>query len=461
VPVTNSLCGFTVSGGRAFTQVSRFIDAANTNTDVCVALSITNGAELWVSPLEDSFYPDGGVGYDDGPRTTPTYDNGSVYVLTSHLKLYRLNATNGVTEWVKDLKALYGANEIKYQNAASPLIEDGLIYLNANCATNTLMALSTSNGAVVWRSQNETQLHSTPVLTTIFGVRQVIFSTLSGVVSLNPQTGSLLWKFSYPFTVRTINSMAMSPVVYQDLVFVGGAHAYAYGSVARRINYTNSTWSTTLLWWTNNPAAHWMTPVAYNGFLYGLFGIQSYDSPTAQLKCIDMRTGSVKWSVDGFGRGGTLLVDDHLLIIGETGQLILAKPNTNAYTEVGRFLAIPDYDQDTNKCWNPPAVCDGRVYVRSTSFGACFDLSVPDLKLDPPKAVLPNQLQLTIRTANGSALDSNRVAGLELRASTNLALPLSGWAKLTNALVLTGGAGSVTNLDLGFPRRYFIVNELR
>src|SRR5262245_1402134 len=52
VPVTNSMCSFVVSGGRAFTQVNRLMGA--TNKEVCVALSITNGAELWATPVEDA-----------------------------------------------------------------------------------------------------------------------------------------------------------------------------------------------------------------------------------------------------------------------------------------------------------------------------------------------------------------------------------------------------------------------
>src|SRR5437879_1129586 len=45
VPVTNSLSSFAVNGGQAFTQVRRNIDGAD--KEACVALSITNGAELW------------------------------------------------------------------------------------------------------------------------------------------------------------------------------------------------------------------------------------------------------------------------------------------------------------------------------------------------------------------------------------------------------------------------------
>ena len=197
--------------------------------------------------------------------------------------------------------------------------------------------------------------------------------------------------------------------------------------------------------------------------MYGLFGAFQFDSPAAQLKCVDMATGAERWSVSNFGRGGIALVDNHLVVLAETGELVLVKPMTNAYTELGRFLAIPGYNQNNNKCWNSPAVADGRLYVRSTSFGAAFDLSLPplpDLKLDSPLTLAGGQLQLTVRTADGSPVDANRLATLEVRAHTNLSLPPSSWAILTNRLVLTNGTARLEGVDIGTQsQRYFIVSE--
>ncbi len=456
VPVSNSLCSFAVSGSRAVTQIKRTI--LGEAKEVCVALSITNGAELWATTVDVAEYPQSGVGFDDGPRSTPSMDANSVYVLTSYLHLYRLNVTNGAIIWHKDLRTIYGGNVIPWQNAASPSIDNGLIFLNANCGASSLMALRASDGEPAWRSQNEAMTHSTPTVATIQGVRQVIFATQSGLVSLNPLSGNLLWRFNYPFIYST--SLAISPVVHGDLVFVGGAHAYGMASVVMRASLTNGIWTTAQLWRTNNPASHWMTPVAYQGNLYGQFGIQQFDSPTAQLKCIDMQTGVIRWSTNGFGRAGTLLVNDHLLVITEVGDLVLVKPDPTAYIELGRFQAIPNYFGDDNKCWNIPAVAEGRVYVRSTSWGACYDLSVPGLQLDPPERTPANLFSLTARTINGAPIASNRLTGMELRSSTNASLGLAAWAKVANPLVLTNGIVRVTNVDLGSASRgFFLISE--
>jgi outer membrane protein assembly factor BamB len=95
--------------------------------EVCVALSVTNGLELWSTPIEDARY-DAGSGPDDGPRTTPSIDAGAVYVLSSHLKLLRLNAANGAVVWSTNLLTGYGGTLITWQNGASLLLDSGLIF---------------------------------------------------------------------------------------------------------------------------------------------------------------------------------------------------------------------------------------------------------------------------------------------------------------------------------------------
>jgi hypothetical protein len=202
-----------------------------------------------------------------------------------------------------------------------------------------------------------------------------------------------------------------------------------------------------------------MTPVVHEGFLYGQFGVQGFESVNAQLKCVEMRTGAVKWSVNGFGRGATLLVDNHLVTLTERGALVLSRPNTNAYAELARFTAIPNYFGDTNKCWNAPAVCDGKLFVRSTSYVAAFDFSVPSLVMESPQLGALG-LEFSVRTASGAPIDSNRFAGLQVRASTNPAVPLPQWTVLTHNPVLTGGVVRVGPIATnGQPRRFFIVSE--
>jgi hypothetical protein len=168
----------------------------------------------------------------------------------------------------------------------------------------------------------------------------------------------------------------------------------------------------------------------------------------------------VKWRTPGFGRAGTVLVNNHLVSLTERGELVLVKADTNSYVELGRFRAILNYFPDTNKCWNGPAVSDGKIFARSSAFVAAFDLSVPALKLEPPQFTGPDKLALTVGALNGAPIASNRAAAIEVLAGTNLVESLAQWVKLTNSLALTNGRVRIDNIDSGGrPRRYFIVKE--
>jgi len=459
VTLTNGLTSLTVGGGRVFTQVAGAWDAEGyPHKEFCVALSATNGARLWSTEVEarelpQYLYPNGGVGTtDDGPRSTPALAHGSVYVLTSYLKLHRLDATDGRVIWSTNLVAGFGGSVIPWQNAASPVIEDGRVFVHANAPTASLMAFNATNGTLLWRAHNEGLTHATPVPATILGVRQLLWATQGGLVAVRPDTGALLWRAAYPFSYST--SLGCSPVVHADHVFVTAN--YAMRAHAVQIVASNSVLVAVPRWTNTEQRSHWATPVAHAGHLYGMF---YPDNADGQLRCVDLATGVTRWAAGGFGRGSVLLVGTNLLCLTERGDVVLVAAHTNAYQEWGRFQAIPDYHPDRNKCWNAPALSEGQLYVRSTAQAARFDLSLPAIRLDAPQLATRRQLHLTIRTADGSPVNSNRLAGLEVRASADLALPPGLWPKLTNTPVLTEGVIHVPDVDAAPPRRFFRVSE--
>jgi hypothetical protein len=78
-----------------------------------------------------------------------------------------------------------------------------------------------------------------------------------------------------------------------------------------------------------------------------------------------------------------------------------------------------------------------------------------------PTLLNSTQLQLAIGTVNGTPLDSNRLARIEVHATNDLSAPPASWPKLTNQLVLgTNGLARLTNsVTASQLRRFFIVVE--
>jgi outer membrane protein assembly factor BamB len=361
VPLNAGLSSFAVSGGRAYTQVLRAVDGVD--QEFCVALDAGTGQELWAVPMGKAVY-DGGVGDGDGPRSTPSVDGDRVYVLSSYLLLACLDANTGQPVWTNDLTKTFGSSVIAWQNAASPLIDGDLVLLNCKAAGNSLLGFHKADGGVAWQGQSDYMTQATPVLATILGVRQAIFFAQSGLVSIDPASGRVLWR--YPVTYNG-TSVAASPVVAGDLVYCSRAYPTAAGALAVQVTASGTNLQAKPVWSKPNQLMnHWCTPVQVGGYLFGHYGQGSLT-----FKCVEMSTGTEKWSRAGFGYGSAIAVGGNILALSDTGDLVLVAPDPSAYTEIDRFTAL------SGKCWNVVAISDGRIYARSTTEGVCLDVSVP------------------------------------------------------------------------------------
>ncbi len=367
-PLQDGFSALTVGGGKAFTLVAR--EAQGAHQEVCVALDANSGRELWSVPLGVAQYDDGGNkgtpdnDGGDGPRSTPTYDDGKVYTYSSRMVLQCLDAATGKQIWACNVIKEHAGRNIHWESAASPLIDGDLVFIAGGGAGQSLLAFDKHDGHVVWQGQDDKMTHSTPVAATLSGQRQIIFYTQSGLISLVPQTGAVLWRFPFRYS----GSAAISPVVSGDMVYCSAG--YGIGSSACRISKSANGFTAAQVWHqpANVIASHWSTPVCANGYLYGIFGQAKFGQ--APLKCVEMATGRVLWSQDGFGPGGCTLADGHVLVLSDAGDLVLVKATPTAYTEVARSHVL------AGKCWNYASISNGRIYARSTKEGVSLDASI-------------------------------------------------------------------------------------
>ena len=363
---------FVVADGRAFTLVARESgESKGTGHEVCVAIDVETGAEQWATVLDAPFEYDGGGNAGaggnkggDGPRTTPSCDDGRVYVLDARLVLYCLDDATGERVWSQDLMADFGGRNIRWQNGASPLVEGELVFVAGGGSGRSLIAFDKRTGEVRWAHGDERMTHATPVAATIHDVRQVLFFVQSGVVAVAPTTGDVLWTADYRYKV----SSAASPVVFEDMVYLSAG--YGVGGGTYRIHRSGDEFSAELLWQKRNKLInHWSTPVCRDGFLYGMFSFKEYGE--GPLMCVDIETGETKWSAPGFGPGNCIAVGDDIVALSDAGDVVLVEATPASYTERARARVLE------GKCWSSPAFSAGQLYVRSTTEGVRLDLSAP------------------------------------------------------------------------------------
>jgi outer membrane protein assembly factor BamB len=370
-PLRAGFSSFVIQGKDLCTLVLR--DEGGATREACVSIDPDTGEERWARILGPGKYT--GIGFDsgnwgapgnmggDGPRSTPAIDDGLVYVISSRLILFCMDASNGEVVWQKDLVSEHGGIQITYENAASPIIVGDALLVAGGGAGQSILGINKKSGAVIWKGHDEYLTHSTPAVATIHGVRQAIFYTHSGLFAVNPENGENLWRYNFPFRVCA----AITPVVAGNLVYCSAG--YGIGSGLCRVGRGNRP-TVTEVWRQrrNEPVAnYWSTPVHKQGHLFGIFGFKKYG--TAPMKCVELATGKVKWERAGFGHGNVILAGSKFLATSSAGELVLVA-STTAYQEIARAKIL------TGKCWSTPIMSGGRLYARSTTEGVCLDLKL-------------------------------------------------------------------------------------
>ena len=114
-PVGGGYASFAVARGLAFTIEQR------RQNEVVAAYHLDTGREVWTDSWPAAFHESMG---GDGPRATPTWDDGRLYALGATGEFRCLDAQTGRRLWSKNILADNQAENLTWGMAASPLIVD-------------------------------------------------------------------------------------------------------------------------------------------------------------------------------------------------------------------------------------------------------------------------------------------------------------------------------------------------
>ena len=326
--------------------------------EVVDCLDAVTGKRIWsvdsVTHYRDDF------GFDEGPRSTPAISGEKVYTFGAEGVLECLDFASGKRLWTVDTRQRFGSPKGFFGVACSPLVEGDRVLLNVGGPNGAgVAAFDGSTGKTLWTATSDEAGYAAPVAATIGGSRHALFFTRNGLVDIEPATGKV--RFQFPWRSRSHASVnAAAPLVVGDLVFLSAS--YGTGALLLQVDGSKAK----QLWASDDALSnHYATSVYRDGYAYGYHGRQEFGQ---SLRSIELKTGKVQWNVDPFGAGTITLAGDRLLLLRESGELVVAAASPKEFRVLARAQLLPA----TVRAY--PALADGRLYIRNEHTLACVNL---------------------------------------------------------------------------------------
>jgi hypothetical protein len=98
--------------------------------------------------------------------------------------------------------------------------------------------------------------------------------------------------------------------------------------------------------------------------------VDDVNKSTYELKCVDWKTGAIKWHEPSFGKGALMMADGKIIGLSDKGVLMIIEPSPAGFRPIATSQVIG------GKCWTVPVLSNGRIYCRNSRGDlVCLDVS--------------------------------------------------------------------------------------
>jgi len=317
------------------------------------------------------------ISYPAGPRCTPTVAGGKVYTLGAEGNLFALDAATGKVVWSRELKKDYQTTSPVWGFTGHPLVDGQKLICLVGGAGSVVVAFDKDTGAELWKSLSAKEAgYCAPSIIEAGGKRQLLMWHPQAINGLDPETGKVYWTAP----LEPLYSMSIqSPRKLGDLLYAGGIGDQAVAlKLASDKPAVSEVWrgeKTTGVYPTCSP------PFLEDGVIYGA-------CQQGHFRAVDLATGKRLWETFApttgkrFASSGSVFFvknGDRFFMLGESGDLIIARLSRDKYDELARVHVIdPTGDAFGRRVvWSHPAFANRAMYARNDKEIICVSLASP------------------------------------------------------------------------------------
>ena len=340
-----------VVDGRLYTM------GARGEAEFVMAVDVEEGQEAWATEIGPLLTNDWG----NGPRATPTIDDGRVFVLGGGGGLVCLDAADGKLVWQRQM-AEFGGTTPDWGYTESVLVDGDRVLCTPGGERGAVVALDRKTGKLLWQSQEFTDpaQYSSIIMAANHGVPQFIQRTMQSIVGIGAD-GRLLWHAEFPGRVAAIPT----PVYREGRVFVTAG----YGAGCKLIAI-DADQNASAVYDNKVMKNHHGGVILVGDHIYGY-------SDGYGWTCQAFDSGELVWNEkEALGKGSVSYADGRLYCLAEDGNVALIEATPRGFAEHGRFELKPQSELRSKRgaIWAHPAIADGRLYLRDQELLMCYDV---------------------------------------------------------------------------------------
>lgn len=309
------------------------------------------GDILWSKEVPSKLPEQGGIREDHGyASSTPISDGERLYVFFGKSGVFAFTL-DGEKVWQADV----GEGLNGWGSAASPVLYNDLVIVNASVESSSLVALDKATGKERWRAPRIVESWNTPIFVTPKGGKtELVVAIMGKVLGFDPDSGKPLWSCNTDIPWYMVPGL----VHHDGVVYCIGGRGGG-GALAVRAGGSGDVTKTHRLWMTRK-GSNVPSPILHEGRLYfandvgGLF------------YCLDAADGKV--------------VYEHRepRVEGVYSSPILANGNLYYITRMGKTLVVPVGPEfkvvatndlsDRTPFNSSPAVMGDRLLIRTDKY---------------------------------------------------------------------------------------------
>ncbi|MHC4625604.1 MAG: outer membrane protein assembly factor BamB family protein [Planctomycetota bacterium] len=342
--------------GKGFSTVAMAGETIYVTGDVGDSLTLfaldMNGKSKWKVPVDRSWTRN-----HAGSRSTPTIDEGRLYLLSGHGKAVCMDAGSGDIKWSKTMKS-FGGKSGGWGYAESILIYNEMAIVKPG-GKNCIIALNKVTGETIWRSKGikAGPEYSSCIAFDCGGMDVIATGTRSGIVGVSAQTGERLWLNAW-----CKGNTANCPDPQYSDGYLFWANGYGKGGICLELTPADGKVTAEEVFTTRSLVCQHGGYVIVDGHIYG--------NHNRGWTCMELETGKVKWYEQAIGKGSLCYADGMLYVFGERGGKAGLLVCSHDSTEVRGTFSV----EGSGPSWAHPVVIGGRLYLRYDENLYCFDV---------------------------------------------------------------------------------------